>query len=110
MVAMAKDPQPEDLSGDEQQQTCSDTIALEELNKRRKLDDFTAKETTEWGIKDVKTRKRELRDWWKMKNVRIQAEVDRLKAKYGGQLDLNLAPDDAALKPNLSGNANLTLP
>lgn len=88
-------PAARGLSDDGLQQKVLDTAALEKMNKRCKLDDFTAAEKMEWDIKDIKARKRELREWWKMKNVRMQDEVNMLKAKYGAHIDLNIPPDDA---------------
>ncbi|KAF9123359.1 Cell cycle serine/threonine-protein kinase cdc5/MSD2 [Mortierella sp. 14UC] len=69
----------------------------EGLNKRRKLDDFTPHEKLLWDAKDLKARKRELKEWWLATQVRIEAEEDRLKAKYGPSFCLDISPDSMEL-------------
>ncbi|KAF9127914.1 hypothetical protein BGX30_014538 [Mortierella sp. GBA39] len=102
-------PAAGELDGDGQQKKVPYTATLTEINKRRRLDAFTDGEKIDWDIKDLMARKRELNDWWKMTNARMQAEANKLKAKYGADIDLNIPPDDAAFSLNLSGDANLAL-
>lgn len=79
------------LNGDQQQ--ASATAMMENMHKRCRLDDFTEAEQTRWEVKDLKARKRELKEWWKMTNARIQAEADILRAKYGAHIDLDMPAD-----------------
>ncbi|KAF9542575.1 hypothetical protein EC957_001868 [Mortierella hygrophila] len=104
-----KAPAAVGLDDDGRQKKVPYTATLAEINKRRRLDTFTDKEKTDWDIKDLIARKRELNDWWKMTNARMQVEANKLKAKYGANIDLNIPPDDAAFSLNLGGDDNLTL-
>ncbi|KAK3831045.1 MAG: kinase-like domain-containing protein [Linnemannia gamsii] len=63
------------------------------MNKRRKLDDFTPQEKLHWDAKDLKARKRELKEWWQVTQEQLKAEEERLKGKYRRNILLDISDE-----------------
>ncbi|KAF9094326.1 Serine/threonine-protein kinase plk2 [Mortierella sp. AD031] len=60
--------------------------------KRARLDDLTRIELYQRKLNNHKAEKRELKEWWKETQDRLKEEENRLRAKYGPDIDLNDKP------------------